>query len=147
MFCIFCIFVVCLKVFYDTGLVAFLLGITNEAQLEDHSLRGSLFENMVVNDFMKYGANNCRDEMLFFYRDKSQREVDMLRQLPNGSIEVYDIKSAQTVQSDFYANLNYLRPLLSDRLTRTLLIYDGDQENRQPKNGVVNFRRVFADSI
>ena len=83
----------------------------------------------------------------FFYRDKSQREVDMLRQLPNGSIEVYDIKSAQTVQSDFYANLNYLRPLLSDRLTRTLLIYDGDHENRQPENGVVNFRRVFADSI
>lgn len=134
-----------MKIFYDTGLAAFLLGITNEAQLEDHPLRGSLFENMVVNDFMKYGANNCRDEMLFFYRDKTQREVDMLRQLPNGSIEVYDIMSAQTVQSDFYANLNYLRPLLSDRLTCTLLIYDGDQENRQPENGVVNFRRMFAD--
>lgn len=131
--------------FYDTGLAAFLLGITTEAQLEAHPLRGSLFENMVVNDFMKFGANNCREEMLFFYRDKSQREVDVLRQLPDGSIEAYEIKSSQTVQSDFYANLNYLRRVLADRLTRTTLIFDGDQENRQPENGVVNFRRGLEE--
>ncbi|HSN09646.1 MAG TPA: ATP-binding protein, partial [Hanamia sp.] len=39
--------------FYDTGLVCFLLGIENEKQLAAHPLRGSIFENLVVLEFIK----------------------------------------------------------------------------------------------
>lgn len=128
--------------FYDTGLAAFLLGITTTDQLDVHPLRGNLFENMIVNDFMKHGTNNCEEEMLTFYRDKSQREVDIIRTLQD-KVEAYEIKSAQTFQTTFFNNLNYIRPLLSDRLIRTTVIYDGNQENPQTNNGFINFRHIF----
>lgn len=129
--------------FYDTGMAAFLLGITSEQQMDVHPLRGPLFENMVINDMMKSALNRGDNmQQLFFYRDKSQREVDVLRILPPNLVEAYEIKSAQTWNLDFFANLNYLRPLLKERLLKTTVVYDGTQENPQTDNGIVNFRHL-----
>lgn len=129
--------------FYDTGIAAFLLGITTEQQMDVHPLRGPLFENMVINDMMKLDLNRGNNmQQLFFYHDKSQREVDVLRILPPNLVEAYEIKSAQTWNSDFFANLNYLRPLLKERLLKTTVVYDGQQENPQTDNGIVNFRHL-----
>lgn len=129
--------------FYDTGIAAFLLGITSEQQMDVHPLRGPLFENMVINDMLKLDLNRGNNmQQLFFYRDKSQREVDVLRILPPDHVEAYEIKSAQTWNSDFFANLNYLRPLLKERLLKTSVIYDGLQENPQKDNGIINFRHL-----
>ena len=129
--------------FYDTGLAAFLLGISTEQQMDVHPLRGSLFENMVINDMMKLDLNRGNNmQQLFFYRDKSQREVDVLRILPPNLVEAYEIKSAQTWNADFFANLNYLRPLLKERLLKTTVVYDGMQESSQTDNGMINFRHL-----
>ena len=129
--------------FYDTGMAAFLLGITTEQQMDVHPLRGPLFENMVINDMIKLDLNRGNNmQQLFFYRDKSQREVDVLRILPPNLVEAYEIKSAQTWTADFFANLNYLRPLLKERLLKTTVVYDGYQENPNADNGIVNFRHL-----
>ena len=64
--------------FYDTGLACYLLGIENEDQLKNHPLRGNLFENMVINEAMKNRFNQGKTANLYFYRDKSQKEVDLL---------------------------------------------------------------------
>lgn len=129
--------------FYDTGMASFLLGITTEQQMDLHPMRGALFENMVINDMIKLGLNRGNNmQQLFFYRDKSQREVDVLRILPPNLVEAYEIKSAQSWNSDFFANLNYLRPLLKERLLKTAVVYDGQQENPQADNGIVNFRHL-----
>lgn len=127
--------------FYDTGLAAYLLGINTVEQLEVNPLRGSLMENLVVNDFIKYGTNRGIDQQLYFYRDKSQREVDVLRMAPNG-IEAYEIKSSKTWTSSFFSNLTYLKKVLGERLTRSTVLYDGDQENPKGDNGYINFRHL-----
>lgn len=128
--------------FYDTGLAAFLLGINTTEQLDTHPLRGNLFENMVVNDFIKHGTYAGREEMLSFYKDKSQHEVDIMRTLTD-KVEAYEIKSSQTFHTDFFNNLNYIRPLLAEKLVKTTVIYDGNQENPLAENGFVNFRHIF----
>ena len=129
--------------FYDTGLAAFLLGISTEQQMDVHPLRGALFENMVINDMKKLDLNRGNNmQQLFFYRDKSQREGDALRILPPNLVEAYEIKSAQTWNADFFANLNYLRPLLKERLLKTTVVYDGTQESHQTDNGIINFRHL-----
>jgi predicted AAA+ superfamily ATPase len=129
--------------FYDTGIAAFLLGISTEQQMDLHPLRGPLFENMIINDMIKLNLNRGNNmQQLFFYRDKSQREVDVLRILPPNLVEAYEIKSAQTWNSDFFANLNYLRPLLKERMLKTMVVYDGSQENTEAENGIVNFRHL-----
>lgn len=128
--------------FYDTGLASFLMGIHTESQMDMNPLRGSLFENMVVNDMMKQAANRGELQQLFFYRDKSQREVDVLRIVPPDKVEAYEIKSAMTYNVNFFKNLNYLHSLLNDKLVKSAVIYDGTQENLQQQNGFCNFRNM-----
>ena len=127
--------------FYDTGLAAFLLGINTESQLETHPLRGNLFENMVINDIYKFGTNRGTNEQLCFYRDKSQREVDVMRMVID-KVEAYEIKSGMTYSPDFFANLKYIKPLLGDRILKTMVVYDGEQENLQSDMGICNFRHL-----
>ena len=128
--------------FYDTGLASYLLGIVSIEQLQTHPLRGELFENLAMNEAMKSGYNRGVNEQLYFYRDKSQHEVDLLRILPEG-IEAYEIKSSQTYDSRYFKNLNYLKKLLGDKLKRTMLIYDGEQEILATHNcGYCNLRSL-----
>ena len=122
-------------------MASFLLGIQTTEQLDVHPLRGSLFENMIVNDIMKSGSNRGVEEQLFFYRDKSKHEVDVLRQL-TGKLEAYEIKSCKTYSQDLFSNLTYLKALLEENLTKTMIIYDGDQENFEAENGFCNFRHL-----
>ena len=64
--------------FIDTGLAAFLLGILNVAHVFAHPLRGALFENMIVSEFLKKKFNQGKTDNLYFLRDSKGREVDIL---------------------------------------------------------------------
>jgi predicted AAA+ superfamily ATPase len=125
--------------FYDTGLVCFLLGIENEQQLATHPLRGAIFENLIVLELLKSRFNAGKESNLYFYRDKSQREVDVLQD-EGGLYRAYEIKSAKVFHKDFLNNLSYLKALLGDALTSTQVIYDGETDIDTPENGVINFR-------
>ena len=130
--------------FYDTGLACYLLGIENEKQLSTHPLRGAIFENMVINEAIKSRFNKGKDANLFFYRDKSQREVDLVYAEANG-LRIYEIKSAQRFQKDFFAGIDYLKGLFKEQIVQSALIYDGEYEINQPEKGIYNFRRFFME--
>ena len=127
--------------FYDTALACFLLGIENESHLETHPLRGMIFENYVVLEFMKNRYNAGKTNNLLFYRDKSQREVDIVQDFGT-QYRGYEIKSSRAFHPDFLNNLNYLKKLLGDSLVSTQVIYDGDNELNTDNNGIVNFRNI-----
>lgn len=128
--------------FYDTGLASYLLGINTVGQMDTHPLRGNLFENMVISDMMKRYTNQGHEPHLFFYRDRSQREVDVVDMLPDNNIDAYEIKSGKTYNADYFKNLKYLRSLMGERLYKTMVVYDGEQENRQSNDGYCNFRSL-----
>lgn len=130
--------------FYDTGLAAYLLGIENEDQLATHPVKGALFENLVVNEAMKNRLNRGKDPNLYFYRDKSQKEVDLLHTQAN-EIYAYEIKSAQTFHKEFFKGIDYLKGIFGDRLTRTAVIFDGNDELLTEQNGIYNFRNFYLD--
>jgi len=52
--------------FYDTGLAAALLEIDNASQLEFHPFRGSIFENLVIVDFLKQDYNRGKRGNFYF---------------------------------------------------------------------------------
>ncbi len=130
--------------FTDTGLACFLLGIENEKQLETHPLRGALFENMVVLEFLKNRLNSGKLPYLYFYRDKSQKEVDLIEKNA-GLINGYEIKSAKAFNKSFVDGLNYLRRILGDEVASTQVIYDGELNIFSPENGMCNFRNIPFD--
>lgn len=127
--------------FHDTGLACYLLGLKSSRDVENSPLRGALFENLVVSDVLKRRYNAGLDNNLYFYRDKSQREVDLL--LENGlSINAFEIKSAISVHKEFFKNLDYLKLLYGEDVTKTQVVYDGEQEWDKTDNGFVNYRHV-----
>jgi predicted AAA+ superfamily ATPase len=128
--------------FYDTGLVCFLLDIETPKQLATHPVRGMLFENMVMVDFLKSRYNLGKSPSVFFYRDKSQREVDIVQETGMNVFRAYEVKSARAFHPEFLNNLKYLKSLFGDTLTSTQVIYDGDLDTDTPENGIVNFRNV-----
>ena len=125
--------------FFDTGLLCYLLGIETEQQLATHPLRGNIFENYVVVEAYKQLVNQGKEPNLYFYRDSSQHEVDLLRQR-SFQYEAYEIKSSQTFTRDFLSGLHYLGKLLGDRLIKSAVIYAGEEQTVSTLDGIVNYR-------
>ncbi|WP_026450349.1 ATP-binding protein [Aequorivita capsosiphonis] len=127
--------------FYDTGLVCFLLGIENEKQLETHPLRGAIFENMVVLEFFKHRYNQGKEPHFYFYRDKSQIEVDLIEE-KGVDLYAYEIKSAKAFTKSFMASLDYFRKVAGTNVVSTQVIYDGKNDIFSSENGMINFRNL-----
>jgi len=131
--------------FYDVGLASFLMGIQEAGQIESHPLRGALFENMVVTEMLKQRFNNGENNNLYFYRDNSQKEVDIIQS--NGSkLNAFEVKSAQKYDSSFFKNLKYLKKLFAENIVSTQIIYDGETNDYSPENGIFNFRNIAKAS-
>ncbi|MBR6844361.1 MAG: ATP-binding protein [Bacteroidales bacterium] len=131
--------------FHDTGLACYLLGIRTTEQLQVHPLRGQLFENMVVSEFIKRCYNSGERPNLFFYRDSQQKEVDIVEERTFRRLDAYEIKSARHYNTAFESGLVYFRKLFGDEVESTQVLYDGDEELSTQPIGYRNFRRFFAD--
>ena len=127
--------------FYDVGLACFLLGIENPNQLNRHPLRGALFENMVICDQLKGRYNEGKRNNLYFYRDRSQNEIDLVQEYAM-QLRAFEIKSAQSYHPDFSKNLDYFRKLYGEDVISTCIIYNGDSEVNADFNGIVNYRHI-----
>lgn len=125
--------------FIDTGLLCYLLGITSAEQLKTHPLRGAVFENLIVVEMLKDRFNRGKDSNLFFYRESSGREVDVV-QTEADKFRIWEVKSAKTFNTDFRKNLDYFKSIFGEKVISAKVIYDGD--NIPPD--VINFRQ-FPD--
>lgn len=126
--------------FYDVGLACYLLRIQTEEQLKTHPLRGNLFENLVINEAIKSRFNKGKDADLFFFRDRSQKEVDLLHVKENNDMHAYEIKSSGTFNKDFLKGIDYLKDIFKTRITRSAILYDGKEEKHTRQNGLYNYK-------
>ena len=112
--------------FYDTGLACSLLEITNPQQLENHYLRGGLFENYVINQFIKKAYNQGEESGLSFWRDSKGHEIDLIKTVGDKQF-AYEIKSGKTFSSDFAKGLNYWAGLSSAVTEQCNIVYSGEK--------------------
>ena len=92
--------------FLDTGLVCFLLGIGSPSVLENHPLRGAIFESFVVSEIFKAFVHSGREAPLYHWRDSTGHEVDVIIDLGESLVPV-EITSALTLASDVMGNLKW----------------------------------------
>lgn len=117
--------------FCDTGLATALLGIQNAQQLDLHPFKGSLFENMVIVDFLKRRFNKARDSNLFFWRDNVGNEIDLL--IDNGSeLCPIEIKSGQTVTNDYFKGIQFW--IKTSQQEGGTIIYGGNSIQKRSKH-------------
>ena len=66
--------------FMDTGLCAYLCGWPNPELLENGPMNGAFYETYVVSELVKNYYNNGVDprKFIYYYRDRDQKEVDLI---------------------------------------------------------------------
>lgn len=79
--------------FLDTGLVAYLLRWGTPEALERGAMSGAIFESYVFSEIYKSYLNAGKEPPVFYYRDKDQREIDLLI-YQNGILSPIEIKKA-----------------------------------------------------
>ena len=111
--------------FYDVGLACCLLGISTVEQLEVHPLRGALFENAAIVEIMKHDLNQGYRPNLSFFRDSNGRECDLVYGVPPHQVLI-EIKSSQTLHSQFFEQLEKLKMVIPD-VSSSNVVYGGNE--------------------
>lgn len=127
--------------FYDTGLAAWLLGIQNADQIAVHPQRGALFETWVVGELLKGRYNKSLPSNLFFWRDNTGNEVDVL--VDQGpTLFPIEIKSGQTISADYFTGLRKWQSWAGAEAGKSYLIYGGDENQTRKEAEVVPWRQL-----
>ena len=92
--------------FLDTGLVCNLLGITAVEQLRTHPLRGAIFENLVISELLKVWRHNGERPHLYFWRDRTGREVDALLDFAGTRVPL-EAKPGETLTRSYFKGLSF----------------------------------------
>lgn len=110
--------------FVDTGLLCHLLSIRNVEQLKTHPLLGSIFETFIVSECFKRFHNLGERPPLFFWRDQSKNEIDLLINHGQTSFPI-EIKLSQSFQTDFKKTIEQWFLLKNNPSNRGAVLYCG----------------------
>jgi predicted AAA+ superfamily ATPase len=127
--------------FYDIGLVSNLLRIQQPDLLENHPLRGAIFENLVIADIVKSRRHKSLMDNFYFYRDSNQNEVDLLID-DLQTLDAVEIKSSETFSTSLLKGLNHFRKVFPKKARRTILCSAAKQEMPFQEHQLVHFRNI-----
>ena len=111
--------------FLDSGLAAWLMGIRSAETLETHAARGALFESWVVSELYKKRLNAGLPIDLFFWRDNTGNEVDLIIENEKG-LQPIEIKSGSTYASDWSQGLKKWQFLAQNSSLEPTILYGGE---------------------
>lgn len=129
--------------FVDSGLACALLGIQSPQQLVTHPLRGALFETWVTSEALKARVHNGLPSQLSHYRESRGLEVDLVVDRADGPLAV-EVKSGETLASDWLAGLHAFAQRPSDSPAALRLVYGGAQGQVRQGVEVVPWREVAS---
>ncbi|GHU06412.1 ATPase [Betaproteobacteria bacterium] len=81
--------------FYDSGLVAYLAKWSSAETLQSGAMNGAILENYVVSEIVKSYRNAGMEPYLYYYRDKDNKEIDILLE-SDGKLFPLEIKKTAT---------------------------------------------------
>lgn len=93
--------------FFDTGLVAYLTRYTTPEILQNGAINGAVLENYVVSELIKTYQNAAQDCLLWYYRDKSCNEIDMVIE-SDGQLHPLEIKRSVNPGSELIGAFSVL---------------------------------------
>lgn len=96
--------------FLDTGLTAYLLKWGSPEVLERGAMSGAIFESYVFSEIYKSYLNAGKEPPVFYYRDKDQKEIDLLI-YQNGVLSPIEIKKAASPGKGAIKNFHVLDPV------------------------------------
>jgi predicted AAA+ superfamily ATPase len=113
--------------FLDSGLLAAILGATEERIGKDRSVFGPLLETFAFAEVTKqvdWLAETCR---LYHFRDKDQDEVDIIVEGEGGAVVGIEVKAAATVTAGDFKGLRKLSAASGKDFKLGVVLYDEEQ--------------------
>lgn len=127
--------------FYDTGIACSLLRIYSKETLSLHPSRGALFENMIIADLYKQYYNQGVRPPIYFWRDQNGRyEIDCVVEHDSLTIKPIEIKSGETISTDFFRGLDAWREISSVQSEHGYVIYGGSKSQDRQKGMVLSWQ-------
>ena len=120
----------------DTGLVCSLVGVESADELYLSATRGALFETAVIEEISKAYYARGRKPKLFFWRDSSGREIDVVVEKGSRPCWAIEVKSSSTYSPKFFKNLDAVCDGFEVPLERRVVVYAGS-ETFETSHGLV----------
>lgn len=111
----------------DSGLLAFLMGVDEQRIAADGNVAGPLLESFVAMELARQNDWSDAPAQLFHYRDKQQREIDVVLERRGGDVAGVEVKAAATVGAADFRGLRHLRDRLGARFKAGVVLYTGAQ--------------------
>jgi predicted AAA+ superfamily ATPase len=80
------------------------------------SLAGQVLENFVIGEIGRQRTWAELSVQMFHYRDREQREVDLVLEANDGRVVGIDVKSSTTARAEDFRHLEHLRRLAGKKL-------------------------------
>lgn len=126
--------------FWDTGLAATLLNIKNEDQLNQHPMKGALFENLIVADLAKQAHHHGEDPQLTFWRDNTGHEIDLIWEGGTTLLPI-EIKSGKTIREEWTEPLRFWCKLSGVSPHDAFLIHGGDETQHRKEAHFLSWKQ------
>jgi len=127
--------------FYDTGVACSLLGIRDANQVTLHYMKGALFENLIINEFIKRTFHRGDNRQPYFWQDNHGKEIDCLL-VDGDKVTPVEIKSGKTLSTSYFDNLRYWRPLAELPEDQGYVVYGGEQSMLTSTGAFVSWRHL-----
>ena len=132
--------------FYDTGLVCWLLGIREPAQLGLHPLRGPIFETWVLSEILKHRLNRGEHAGLYFYRDRQGLEADIVIE-EGRKLTVVEAKAGQTATQELVNAGRQVSALLTSAAkTSRVVVFGGDAGQKRSDVEILSWNSLHQRS-
>jgi predicted AAA+ superfamily ATPase len=132
--------------FLDVGLMAALLGIKDTDSLGIHPQRGALFETLIVAELVKQRYNQGQPAELYFWRNNTGQEVDVLF-AEGQSLRALEIKSGATLARDWLRGLQRWQVMVGERALTPWLIHGGEETGQREGIELIPWRQSRSLSV
>jgi predicted AAA+ superfamily ATPase len=102
-------------------------------------LRGALFENLIILELLKARFNNGQRSNLFYWRDRTGNEIDVLIDQSSQVIPI-EIKTAATFNTDYLKGINYWKKINTVN-KNSYVIYTGKSSAISDTN-ILNWKEI-----
>ena len=113
--------------FLDSGLLGTLRNTSIEKIRRDRSQFGPILESFVYSEILKLANASANRFDFYHYRDKDQKEVDLVIEDRRGKVVGIEVKANSTVTSKDFGGLRRLADDVGDRLVYGFVLYDHDR--------------------
>jgi len=109
----------------DTGLLGYLIGVTQESLRANRNDLGKLLENFVLMEIIKQIGWSNTPVRLFHFRTRAGQEVDFVLESFDGRVVGIEVKSASAIGAKDSQGLMALKEIAGERFHRGVILYTG----------------------